>query len=44
MTKVAVLDDYQSVALQMADWDSLPDDVAVDVFQDHLSRRLDAGP
>lgn len=37
MTKVAVLDDYQSVALQMADWDSLPDDVAVDVFQDHLT-------
>ena len=37
MTKVAVLDDYQGVALQMADWDSLPDDIAVDVFQDHLS-------
>ena len=36
MTKVAVLDDYQSVALQMADWDLLTDDVSVDVFQDHL--------
>jgi len=31
------LDDYQDVALKMADWDALPDDVAVDVFQDHLS-------
>ena len=37
MTRVAVLDDYQSVALQMADWDVLPADVQVQVFQDHLS-------
>ena len=37
MTKVAVLDDYQSVALDMADWDSLPSDVTVNVFSDHLS-------
>ena len=37
MTKVAVLDDYQEVALDMADWDSLPSDVSVDVFPDHLS-------
>ena len=37
MTKVAVLDDYQSVALDMADWESLPAGVSVDVFQDHLS-------
>ena len=41
MTKVAVLDDYQSVALQMADWDSLPDDVSVDVFQYHLTEESD---
>ena len=41
MTKVAVLDDYQSVALQMADWDSLPDDVSVDMFQDHLTEKGD---
>ncbi len=41
MTKVAVLDDYQSVALQMADWDSLPGDVSVDVFQDHLTEEGD---
>ena len=37
MTRVAILDDYQEVALEMADWDSLPDDVSVDVFQDHLT-------
>jgi len=37
MTKVAVLDDYQGVALEMADWGSLPDGVSVDVFSDHLS-------
>ena len=41
MTKVAVLDDYQSIALEMADWDSLPDDVSVDVFQDHLTEESD---
>ena len=37
MSKVAVLDDYQEVALDMADWSSLPADAAVDVFSDHLS-------
>jgi phosphoglycerate dehydrogenase-like enzyme len=36
MTRVAILDDYQNVALQMADWGSLPKDVEVRVFQDHL--------
>ena len=37
MTRVAVLDDYQGVALEMADWGSLGDGVSVDVFSDHLS-------
>lgn len=37
MTRVALLDDYQDVALQMADWQSLPADVEVQVFRDHLS-------
>ena len=37
MTSVAVLDDYQNVAQDMADWDSLPAGVSVDFFQDHLS-------
>ena len=41
MTKVAVLDDYQSVALDMTDWDSLPTDVMVNVFSDHLSNEDD---
>jgi len=36
MSRVAILDDYQNVALQMADWSSLPKDVEVRVFQDHL--------
>ncbi len=37
MPKVAVLDDYQNVARDMADWDSLPAGVSVDFFRDHLS-------
>lgn len=37
MTQVAILDDYQNVALDMADWDSLPDDVEVEVFDDHVA-------
>ncbi|HXH13441.1 MAG TPA: D-2-hydroxyacid dehydrogenase family protein [Alphaproteobacteria bacterium] len=37
MARVAVLDDYQGVALQMADWSVLPSDVQVQVFRDHLS-------
>ncbi len=37
MPKVAVLDDYQNVAQEMAAWDSLPANVGVDFFQDHLS-------
>jgi phosphoglycerate dehydrogenase-like enzyme len=37
MTRVALLDDYQDVALQMADWQSLPADVEVQAFRDHLS-------
>jgi hypothetical protein len=37
MTRVAVLDDYQDVALQMADWNVLPLDTKVQVFRDHLA-------
>ncbi len=36
-TQVAVLDDYQDVALRMADWSALPATVKVEVFRDHLS-------
>ena len=35
--KVAVLDDYQSVAADMADWNSLPDGTEVTFFADHLA-------
>lgn len=37
MAQVAVLDDYQGVALQMTDWSVLSSDTEVQVFQDHLS-------
>jgi phosphoglycerate dehydrogenase-like enzyme len=37
MPSVAVLDDYQGVALQMADWSVLAPDCLVQVFRDHLT-------
>lgn len=37
MPRVAVLDDYQGVALQMADWNALAPDCRVQVFRDHLA-------
>ena len=37
MTRVALLDDYQHVALGMADWKSLPPDTEVVAFEDHLA-------
>jgi phosphoglycerate dehydrogenase-like enzyme len=36
MVRVAVLDDYQQVAMGVGDWSALPDGVQVDAFQDHL--------
>jgi len=39
--RVAVLDDYQDVALRMTDWNSLAADTEIEVFRDHLSA-LDA--
>src|ERR1700691_4307093 len=35
--KVAVLDDYQNVALESADWSLLGDRADIAVFQDHLA-------
>ena len=35
--KVAVLDDYQNVALESADWSVLSDRTAIAVFRDHLA-------
>ncbi|MGE0359819.1 MAG: D-2-hydroxyacid dehydrogenase family protein [Vicinamibacterales bacterium] len=34
---IAILDDYQGVALNFADWDVLGDGAAVTVFRDHLA-------
>ncbi len=33
--KIAVLDDYQGVALDLADWNSLPENCQVEVFKEH---------
>jgi phosphoglycerate dehydrogenase-like enzyme len=35
--KIAVLDDYQGVALKMADWSAVTARAQVDVFNDHLA-------
>lgn len=37
MTRIAILDDYQGVAMQMADWDSLPEGCQVETFHDHVA-------
>ena len=36
-TKIAVLDDYQGVALKLADWSAVAARADVDVFRDHLA-------
>jgi hypothetical protein len=35
--RIAVLDDYQNVALSLADWSVLDDRAMVSVFNDHLA-------
>jgi len=35
--KIAVLDDYQNVALESADWSVLRERADIAVFQDHLA-------
>jgi hypothetical protein len=35
--QVAILDDYQGVALQSADWSPLQGKANITVFRDHLS-------
>ena len=37
MVKIAILDDYQNVALRMADWSVLPASAEITVFDDHLA-------
>ena len=36
-TKLAILDDYQGVALEMGDWSTLPNDIKITVFRDPLA-------
>ena len=35
--KIAILDDYQQVAKQSAEWSSLPRDTQVDSFAEHIA-------
>lgn len=37
LVQVAIVDDYQGVALQSADWSQLKGDAEITVFRDHLS-------
>ena len=37
MIHIAILDDYQNVSLEMADWSPLAGRAAITVFNDHLS-------
>jgi phosphoglycerate dehydrogenase-like enzyme len=37
VVRVAILDDYQGVALQMADWGTLPTGTELQVFRQHLA-------
>lgn len=36
MKRLAIIDDYQNVALEMTDWSLLAEDVLISVFNDHL--------
>lgn len=37
MMKIAILDDYQNVALKMADWSALSERAEITVFSDHVA-------
>ncbi len=37
MTRVAILDDYQGVALRLADWKSLHPEVQIEAFPEHIA-------
>jgi hypothetical protein len=37
MVRVALLDDYQDVALTLADWQRLPEGSSIQSFKDHVS-------
>jgi phosphoglycerate dehydrogenase-like enzyme len=38
VARIAILDDYQNVALEMADWSALAGRAAITVFNDHVSQ------
>lgn len=38
---IAILDDYQGVAISMADWTVLPPDFRVDAFHEHIGSQVD---
>ena len=37
MLRIAILDDYQNVALELADWSTVADRATLTVFSDHVS-------
>jgi phosphoglycerate dehydrogenase-like enzyme len=37
MARIAVLDDYQGIALSIGGWERLPADSAIEAFRDHIS-------
>src|SRR5260370_19727438 len=39
MLRIAIFDDYQTVALEVADWSPVTEKARVTVFDDHLSDR-----
>ena len=41
--RIAVLDDYQGVARDLAEWSALPDGSEIQVFRDHLADESEAG-
>ena len=36
MRKLAIIDDYEELALKFGDWDGLPEGIHIDIFKDHL--------
>jgi len=42
LVRLAIINDYQELALKTADWGRLPDSVEIDVFHDQLTDELEA--
>ena len=40
--RLAIINDYQELALKTADWGRLPDSIEIDVFHDQLTDELEA--